>query len=105
MALIVPNATATGSSNKYSNINQAEPDSVDFEALGNTLNYIRSGGGVTVADGNTVNVAAGVAIINGVPYSFAADNFLSTQATQTRFDLVVVRLAGSTAALTVVAGV
>jgi hypothetical protein len=104
MALIVPNATATGSSNKYSNINQAEPDSVDFEALGNTLNYIRSGGGVTVSGGTTVSVAAGVAIINGVPYSFDALSFNPAVATQTRFDLIVVRLAGSTATLTLISG-
>jgi len=104
MALIVPNATATGSSNKYSNINQAEPDSVDFEALGNTLNYIRSGGGVTVAGGTTVSVAAGVAIINGVPYSFDALSFTPADATATRFDLIVVRLSGSTATLTLVSG-
>ena len=104
MALIVPNATATGSSNKYSNINQAEPDSVDFEALGNTLNYIRSGGGVTVAGGTTVSVGAGVAIIGGVPYSFTADSFTPNTATATRFDLIVVRLAGSTATLTLVSG-
>jgi hypothetical protein len=104
MALIVPNATATGSSNKYSNINQAEPDSVDFEALGNTLNYIRSGGGVTVAGGTTVSVAAGVAIINGVPYSFDALSFNPADATATRFDLIVVRLSGSTATLTLVSG-
>ena len=104
MALIVPNATATGSSNKYSNINQAEPDSVDFEALGNTLNYIRSGGGITVSGGTLVSVAAGVAIINGVPYSFSAGSFSPPVAAQTRFDLIVVRLAGSTATLTLVSG-
>ena len=104
MALIVPNATATGSSNKYSNINQAEPDSVDFEALGNTLNYIRSGGGVTVSSGTIVSVAAGVAIINGVPYSFDANSFTPADATQTRFDLIVVRLSGSTATTTSISG-
>lgn len=104
MALIVPNATATGSSNKYSNINQAEPDSVDFEALGNTLNYIRSGGGVTVASATTLNVGAGVSIINGVPYSFTAASFNPATATATRFDLIVVRLSGSTAALTLISG-
>ena len=104
MALIVPNATATGSSNKYSNINQAEPDSVDFEALGNTLNYIRNGGGVTVAGGTTVSVGAGVAIIGGVPYSFTENSFNPGTATATRFDLIVVRLSGSTAALTLISG-
>lgn len=104
MALIVPNATATGSSNKYSNINQAEPDSVDFEALGNTLNYIRSGGGVTVASGTTLNVGAGVAVIGGVPYSFTAASFSPDTATATRFDLIVVRLSGSTATLTLISG-
>lgn len=79
MALIVPNATATGSSNKYSSINQAEPDSVDFEALGNTLNYVRSGFVVTVGGSNAVSLTAGVTIINGTPYSAASATLRLTQ--------------------------
>lgn len=104
MALIVPNATATGSSNKYSNINQAEPDSVDFEALGNTLNYIRSGFVVTVGASNAVSITAGVTIINGTPYSASSASFTVNPGAATRFDLIVVRLSGSTATTTLLSG-
>lgn len=104
MALIVPNATATGSSNKYSSINQAEPDSVDFEALGNTLNYVRSGFVVTVGASNAVSITAGVTIINGTPYSAASASFTVNPGSATRFDLIVVRLSGSTATTTLLSG-
>ena len=104
MALIVPNATATGSSNKYSSINQAEPDSVDFEALGNTLNYIRSGGGITVGTSNSLTAASGVAVVQGVPYTFSALTFTDNPGSSTRFDLIVVRLSGSTATVTLLSG-
>ena len=104
MALIVPNATATGSSNKYSSINQAEPDSVDFEALGNTLNYIRSGGAVTISGSNPITVASGVAVIEGVPYSFATYTFTGAVSPSTRFDLLVARLSGSTVSVTLLTG-
>lgn len=105
MALIVPNATATGSSNKYSSINQAEPDSVDFESLGNTLNYVRSGFVVTVGAFNSVSITAGVAVINGIPYSAASVTpFTVNPGSATRFDLLVVRLSGSTATITLLPG-
>lgn len=104
MALIVPNATATGASKKFININQAEPDSVDLESLGNTSNYIRSGGGVTVASSNSVTVAAGVAVIGGVPYSFPSATFTETLPTDNRFDLVVVRLSGASVTVAVITG-
>lgn len=104
MALIVPNATATGSSNKYSSINQAEPDSVDFEALGNTLNYIRSGGAVTVGGSNAVTAASGVAVIQGVPYTFSTGSVTATPGGSTRFDLLIARLSGSTVSVTLLTG-
>lgn len=105
MALIVPNATATGSSKKFVNINQAEPDSVDLESLGNTQNYIRSGGGVTVASSNSVTVAAGVAVIQGVPYSFSSSTVTETlPTTDSRFDLVVARLTSGSVSVVVITG-
>lgn len=105
MAYIIPNAGSTGSPNKYVNINQAEPDSVDIEALGNTPNFIRSGGAVAHASATTVSVAAGVAVIGGKPYSFSANTSLTiASATNYRFDLVVVRLTGASAAVTLITG-
>lgn len=105
MAFIVPNATATGASKKFISINQAEPDSVDLESLGNTRNFIRSGGAVTVSGTNSVAVSAGVAVIQGVPYSFNSFTTTATlPASNSRFDLLVVRLTGSTAAVTNITG-
>jgi microcystin-dependent protein len=104
MALIVPNATATGSSNKYSSINQAEPDSVDFEALGNTLNYIRSGGGASVGPSNALTAASGVAVIQGVPYTFATGAFTGAVSPSTRFDLLVARLSGASVSVQLLTG-
>jgi hypothetical protein len=90
MALIVPNATATGSGKKYLNINQAEPDSVDLESLGNSANYIRSGGVITVAASNAVTIATGVAVIGGTPYTFPASTVTDNpDSTSPRFDLCI----------------
>ena len=105
MALIVPNATATGSGKKYLNINQAEPDSVDLESLGNSANYIRSGGAITVAASNSVTVATGVAVIGGVPYTFPASTVTDApDATSPRFDLVVARLTAGSVSVVFITG-
>jgi microcystin-dependent protein len=105
MALIVPNATATGSGKKYLNINQAEPDSVDLESLGNSANYIRSGGAVTVAASNAVTVATGVAVIGGVPYTFPAITVTDApDASSPRFDLVVARLTSGSVSVAFITG-
>lgn len=105
MALIVPNATATGSGKKYLNINQAEPDSVDLESLGNSANYIRSGGAITVAASNAVTVATGVAVVGGVPYTFPARTVTDDpDATSPRFDLVVARLTSGSVSVVFITG-
>lgn len=106
MAYIIPNAGSTGSPNKYANINQAEPDSVDIEALGNVTNYIRSGGVVAHISTTAASVSAGVAVIGGKPYTFSANSSITIgNATNYRFDLLVVRLSGSTATVTKITGV
>jgi hypothetical protein len=105
MAFIIPNATDTGGSQKFANINQAEPDSLDMEALGNMLTAcIRSGGAVTNS-GNTINIAAGVAIFGGVPYAFNSSSFTnSADVGGTAFTAVVVRLSGTTASVVTLNG-
>lgn len=104
MSYIIPNATDVGGGLKYKNINQSEPDSLDIEALGLRANWLRSGGEVT-ASGGALNVAAGVAVINGVPYSFSAPTARTpTPATNARFDLVVARLTGGTVSVAFVTG-
>jgi len=102
MALIVPNATAVGS--KYLNINQAEPDSVDLEILGLRTSAIRQGG-VATASLQNVNISSGVAIIQGVPYTFSAGVFGNTApSTGSAFTLIVVRLSGGVATVTAING-
>lgn len=102
MALIVPNATAVGS--KFVNINQAEPDSLDLEILGLRTSAIRSGGATTQAAG-TITVGAGIAIIQGVPYTFTGTSFPnSAPGSGSAFTLIVVRLSGGVATVTTING-
>lgn len=108
MAYIIPNATDTTSGNKYAVLDQAEPDSIDFEILGNDKTGVISGCAVTptVAGSNTaVSVAGGVVVLNNVVYTVAEDTFVTipqppTTSTFGRFDLVVARLSGSAMVLT-----
>lgn len=104
MAYVIPNAVDTGAGQRYSNINQAEPDSLDIEALGLRNNWIRSGGETTVAGGQ-YSVTAGVAVVAGVPYTFAAKGVTSvTSATNARFDLIIVRVTAGSAAIVTLQG-
>lgn len=107
MPFIIPNADDTGDTNPYLNINQAEPDALDVEALGLRDNWIRSGGAVTVS-GGLVSVASGVAVIGGKPYSFAASSSVAIantdSATEYRFDAVIVRVTSGTATAQIVQG-
>lgn len=111
MAYIIPNATDTTSSNRYAVLDQAEPDSIDFEVLGNDKSGVISGCEVdtTAAGGNTaVSVASGVVAINGTIYNVSPNPFLSVPSNppsgNARFDLVVARLDGSGVTLTVLLG-
>lgn len=105
MAFIVPNAPYTGTgSTKYANINQSEPDSVDLEILGNTSNYVRSGGVVTVNASSNITVSAGVAVVNGSPYAFSSFSVTIASATDYRFDLVVARLSSGSVSVQIVSG-
>ena len=99
MAFIIPNAVDTTSGNKYVSLDQAEPDSIDFEILGNGNSGVVSGCEVTPTSvqGGSVSVSEGSIVLNGVRYSVAANSFVVLPAppTETRFDLVVARLSGS----------
>jgi hypothetical protein len=77
--------------------NQAEPDSLDFQVLGNQVNGVVSGMTVTPGSGQTVNVASGEVLINGSYYSYTgvAVN-LTSYASSNFFDIIVARLSGST---------
>lgn len=112
MPFIIPNATDTTSSNKYAVLDQAEPDSIDFEILGNDrTGVIGDGCEVTVAPsgGNTaVSVSAGTVALNGTIYQIASNPFLNVPTNPTsgtaRFDLIVARLLNGSMTLTVLEG-
>lgn len=107
MAVIIPNAGDTTSGNKYESLDQAEPDALDFEILGNAYTGVLSGCEVTSnASPNNVAVSAGTIILDGVPYTIAANPTLALPAapSDNRFDMVVARVSGGTASLTVVSG-
>lgn len=108
MAYIIPNAVDTTSGNKYSSLDQAEPDSIDFEVLGNSNSGVISGCGVaqTPVQGNAVSVDSGVVVLNGVVYTVAANTYLTlpTAPATFRFDLVVARLTGSTMSVVALQG-
>lgn len=106
MAYIIPNATETGSGKKYANINQAEPDSVDIEALGNRANWVRKGLDVSIA-GEYVTVSAGTVVINNKPYytTGMASQQIDRAIVGARTDLLVARLAGAVVTVTLLEGV
>jgi hypothetical protein len=89
------------------NQNQAEPDSLDFQILGNHGNAVVSGCEVTPGpSGATVAVSAGEVIVNGVHYPVSASVSLSltAYASSPFFDIVVGRLASGTVSLVVLPG-
>lgn len=107
MTFVVPNAGDTTSGNRYEAIDQAEPDALDFEVLGNQGSGVVSGCVVTSNNSSSnVAVSAGTVVLNGVVYPIAAAAALSIPAApaDNRFDLVVVRVTAGVAALTVLQG-
>jgi microcystin-dependent protein len=108
MAVIIPNSTDTTGGEEYASLDQAEPDSLDFEIVGNTgASGVLSGCEVTTNGNLTVDVAAGVVVVQGVSYDVSADAALSlpTSPSDTRFDAVVARESGGSVTLAVVQGV
>jgi microcystin-dependent protein len=109
MAFIIPNALKTAAGEKYENLDQSEPDSLDFEILGNAgRSGVLSGCEVTPlgTPGLAVQVSAGIVVLDGKPYPVnAATSFsLPTAPIDNRFDLVVVRVSGGIASLVAVQG-
>lgn len=108
MPFIIPNATDTTGSNRYNALDQAEPDALDFQILGNRATGVISGCGVTAQTlaNYTVAVASGYVAISGVVYTVSSSPALSLPAvpSNNRFDLVVARLYAGVASITVVSG-
>lgn len=80
------------------NQNQAEPDSLDFQILGNQKSGVVSG--MLVAPGSaaqTVTVSSGEVLINGAYYPYAGGTVqLTAYTSPTFFDIIHARLSGST---------
>lgn len=110
MAFIIPNSTDTTGGEEFTSLDQAEPDSLDFEILGNCrTNGVVTGLGVTSNGSSTnVNVASGEVIVQGVHYTVAGNATLGLPTQPSlgdyRFDVVVARVSGGTASLAVVQG-
>jgi len=108
MSFLLPNAPdSTGS--PFDVLDQSEPDSLDFQILGNQgRNYVFSGGAVSTGTpaNTTVAVTAATVVVDGVYYTTAANATFAVGSGPAgkRFDLVVDRVTGGVAALTVVTG-
>jgi microcystin-dependent protein len=101
MSFTVPNAPDPN----IVSLDQAEPDSLDFQVLGRGRTGVLSGGVVTAGSGSLPVTAAEVSI-NGV-YGNVGNGSVAVSAadgSNPRFDLVVVRRSGSSFSLTVIAG-
>jgi hypothetical protein len=99
----IPNAPDTDKST----LDQAEPDRVDFEILGNRRKGVVSGGAVTAVSGNIVAVASGTISYEGADYALSANASYSLSSAPTsgnRFDLVVARYASSAVTIQTVTG-
>lgn len=89
------------------NQNQAEPDSLDFQIIGNQRNGIVNGMAVTPGSAVTVAVASGEVLINGIHYTFGGNSSLTltTYASTNFFDIVYARVSGGTITCYVAPGV
>jgi hypothetical protein len=88
------------------NQNQAEPDSLDFQILGNQKNGIVSGMTVTPGSGQAVAVASGEVLINGSHYTFGGSSVTLTAYVSTNFfDVIYARVSGGTITCYVAPGI
>jgi hypothetical protein len=99
----IPNAPDSDKST----LDQAEPDRVDFEILGNRRKGVVSGGAVTAVSGNTVAVASGSIAYEGTDYELSANggySLSSPPSSGNRFDLVVARYASGAVTIQTITG-
>lgn len=103
--LTVPNANEYGVS--IQSLDQAEPDSLDFQILGNHNYGVLSGCGITVysAGNGSADLAAGEFFINSEYGTVSAGNLSFTAADpDARFDIVVVEKSGASFVFNTVVG-
>jgi len=102
---IVPNANQFGVS--IQSLDQAEPDSLDFEIVGNNRYAVLSGLSATfnAASNGSAIVASGEVIIDGVYGSVSGDTLTFTAPdADPRFDLIVAQNSAGTFSLNTVIG-
>jgi hypothetical protein len=102
---IVPNANQFGVS--IQSLDQAEPDSLDFEIVGNNRYAVLSGLSATfnAASNGSAIVASGEVIIDGVYGSVSGDTLTFTApSADPRFDLIVAQNSAGTFSLNTVIG-
>jgi microcystin-dependent protein len=79
-------------------VDQAEPDALDYQALGHHSTGVQYGCEVSAqfTPNMSVNVGAGVAVVDGEPVEVAQGTLsIQTSSTQPRFDIVVVDAGGA----------
>jgi len=109
MPFIIPNATDIPDSNShFISLDQAEPDSLDFQILGDRSTGVVTGCKVSVATGQyKVQIESGWVCVRGEIYSVTGipQKDLPTVPTSTtnRFDLIVARLNTTTKIVSIVA--
>jgi microcystin-dependent protein len=109
MAVIVPNAANASPGQRYEVLNQSEPDSLDFEILGNVgKSGVLFGCEVTAGNGTNVLVSAGVVVLNGVPYTYGGGSSLLPASpvggADKRYDIAVARVVGNNVTISFVRG-
>jgi hypothetical protein len=103
--LTVPNASDYGVT--FQSIDQAEPDSLDFQILGNGNHGVVSGANITVFSAGTgsATLTAGEVIVNNVYYPVATSTVTFDAAdADPRFDIIVASVTSGVATYLTVKG-
>lgn len=108
MPFIIPNAIDTTGSNRYNALDQAEPDALDFQILGDRASGVLTGCEVTAQTvaNYTVAVSTGYVILNGTVYEIGSNPAFSlpTVPSNNRFDVIVARLTNGAMGLVAITG-
>ena len=105
MPFIIPNATDIDGSN-FIALDQSEPDSLDFQILGDRSTGVLTGCTVSTVTGTTIKVDQGAVAIQGVVYNVPVFNQVTLPTapltTTYRFDVVIARLNTTTSVISIV---
>jgi microcystin-dependent protein len=105
MPFIIPNATDIDGS-KFIALDQSEPDSLDFQILGDRSTGVLTGCAVSTVNGTTIKVDQGAVAIQGVVHNVPVFNQIDLPTapltTTYRFDVVVARLNTTTNVISIV---